>query len=712
MGHPYCSRCLRVLEDEAPTVCPRIGCEARCPEGGWPTYESLDSIIAGRYRVIELLGSGGAGLTYRCLDLSRHEQVAVKVLHADRRNGMLGQRLALEGEILERLDHPNIVPFRSVNVVVDGPAYLATLYMPGGTLSELVRREGALPLGSVAELGRQIAVALSYVHDRGIVHRDIKPSNLLLESVDLERLSVRLVDFGIARIVGKSLPTPDLTQTGVFVGTPEYAAPEQVRGEKGVGPGADCFALGAVLHFAATGESLLRCSSVQEWVARRECDWDPSQRPRIASEVASEARPLARLLDEVIDGLMHADPARRARLDEVAERLGAAQLDHASSVGGYFVPSVLCDVPEPVELQQLAKVWADPEVGSSQDELPELLSDSWVSSFTAAEEVVAQEAVTPTLEMEWQPSFSGSDPVQLSPLRTLLRSPSPRSDLRRDLAEEDRVVWPTPGMRRRRLGLLVLAALCLLGVSLAWSPGEHLIDLKAAVSSSDLLPAEDLRVEASAPVEQVAATEQQAESGAPAPAAAPSRPARRAARPAAASRPRPSKPTRVASRRKAPEPKAKAKVESEEPGGLRPWKGRPGSTPAREPERESEPAVASAEEEGGTESTESPVVVATSGDVWGGQPEEDAPAAPEETFDLSRLKEILEKAGQRAESHLDEAFSQELESKQLESQWKDVLSDARRELDRPLVAVDETEADWTPQPGLDSLFGGSGSEED
>ena len=122
MGRSYCSRCMKAFQDGAATRCPRIECDAIRPEDGWPSHEFIGARIDGRYHVLEMLGSGGAGLTYRCRDRVSREEVAVKVLHADRRLGMLAQRLGLEAQILELLEHPGVVPFRGVHHGPGGPA--------------------------------------------------------------------------------------------------------------------------------------------------------------------------------------------------------------------------------------------------------------------------------------------------------------------------------------------------------------------------------------------------------------------------------------------------------------------------------------------------------------------------------------------------------------------------------------------------------------
>jgi len=318
----YCSRCLQTFGSPAdPDFCARPTCDRHRPPDGWPAFLSYADVIADRYEVQEILGAGGAGITYRCRDARNNDVVAVKLLHSDRSTGVLAHRLAIEGEVLELLHHDHIVPFRALNLV--GPTvYLVTNWMPGGSLDSWIRKHGELSPEGVLEMGRQLALALDYVHAGGIIHRDLKPGNVLLEIADDTTPVVRLGDFGIARLFKERNPMPGLTRTGAFIGTPEYAAPEQRRGEASVGPAADSFALGALLHYSACGVGLHRREEILDWQAFRDREWDPADRPRLTEWLGSPSDELS-LLDEVIDALMHTDPRLRLDMAGAALRLGA-----------------------------------------------------------------------------------------------------------------------------------------------------------------------------------------------------------------------------------------------------------------------------------------------------------------------------------------------------------------------------------------------------
>jgi len=403
-----------------------------------------------------MIGSGGAGLTYQCLDLDRAELVALKLLHSDRGSGTLAQRMALEGELLELLEHPGIVPFRGIQIGGPGPSWLATTFLPGGTLADQVRESGPLPMSAVAVLAIQLAETLEYIHRSGVVHRDIKPSNLLLESNDRSRLKVQIADFGIARLCGNGgIPNGvQLTQAGFFVGTPEFAAPEQMRAERDIGPGVDKYALGAVLHFAAAGESLFKSSSADDWVLRRDKVWLPSQRPRLASGVFPADRDLALTLDRLIDGLMAPEPSDRLTLESLLESLAPYSSPQFES--GAKVSSTLCEVPEPEQMQAMARLWSPKSsldsapstepldvVTRVEELLPELLRDAWATGL--AEPEYLGETVAPT---------SG---ISVGSARQLPAE---------NAAVPVEVDWLPRAMRRRRAVLRVLAAVLVVSLGL------------------------------------------------------------------------------------------------------------------------------------------------------------------------------------------------------------------------------------------------------
>ena len=199
----------------------------------------------GKYRILEELGRGGFAVVYKALDVSSNNIVALKVLapHLTWDEAFV-DRFNREAITVARLDHPNIVAVHDVGEA-DGKYYIAMDYAEGRTLKQLIDKEGALPLQRAIHIVEQLASALDYAHNEGIVHRDIKPSNIIIGPHD----HVTLTDFGIV----KATEGTRLTSTGATLGTPEYMSPEQGQGLD-VNRRSDVYSLGVVLYEMLTGK--------------------------------------------------------------------------------------------------------------------------------------------------------------------------------------------------------------------------------------------------------------------------------------------------------------------------------------------------------------------------------------------------------------------------------------------------------------------------
>ncbi len=197
----------------------------------------------GEYRLLRRLGSGGMGTVYLARQESLGRLVAVKVAHAEADTTIEVERFRREARAIASLRHPNIVHVFGVGEV-DGRHYLAMEYIPGRSLAEWMRSD-PIPVPRALEWIRRIALALHVAHDKGIVHRDVKPTNILID----DRLRPLLVDFGLVREAGAS----ELTRSGSFVGSPMYAAPEQIAGNAAIGPRSDVYSLGVTLYELVAG---------------------------------------------------------------------------------------------------------------------------------------------------------------------------------------------------------------------------------------------------------------------------------------------------------------------------------------------------------------------------------------------------------------------------------------------------------------------------
>ncbi len=210
-----------------------------------PKSTPARELLADRYELEELVGTGGMSSVYRARDTLLERPVALKILHEHfESDEEFVERFRREARAVARLSHPNIV-----GVIDRGEAgerqFIVFEYVDGENLKEMIDRTGPLPVRRAIELGLDIAQGLSFAHKNGLVHRDVKPQNVLLANGG----EVKVTDFGIAR----SLEVQGVTQTGTVLGTSNYIAPEQASGRP-VSPQTDVYSLGVVLYELLTGE--------------------------------------------------------------------------------------------------------------------------------------------------------------------------------------------------------------------------------------------------------------------------------------------------------------------------------------------------------------------------------------------------------------------------------------------------------------------------
>ncbi len=330
-----CPTCGKLVPDDA-TFCPSCGNDPRKPPiSSLPTVSGLETIapmreirrdvlesgsrFANRYEVIRMIGQGGMGVVYLARDTSTGEDVVLKLVHPELVTGEEAvKRLMAEGLLARQMRHPNIVAVYDV-AQYEGQPYFTMEYVQGGTMRTWMvngmssGRE--VPLDIAVNLTREILAGLGEAHRMGVVHRDLKPENVLfVGNPDSGNLDIKILDFGIAKAVGKKIGS----HSGP-VGTPPYMAPEQLTAAETVGPAADLYSLSVMLY------ELLMDTAPQ---AR----WEP---------VSTSRRDVPKAMDAFLEKGLAGRP--KSRFQSVAEYSAGL----SSALGGGTPVRPLIDDPQP-----------------------------------------------------------------------------------------------------------------------------------------------------------------------------------------------------------------------------------------------------------------------------------------------------------------------------------------------------------------------------
>ncbi len=244
-------------------ICPVCGTtfpdDARfCPKDGSPLTDlrdqNLGMVLMGQFRLEEKIGEGAVSEVYRALQLGMERVVAVKILKKSvSGNPDVVRRFRREARAIARLSHPNIVSVFVVGETEDDQRpYIVMEYLEGETLEVLMAAQAPFVPERTVFLARQIASALDHAHGNGIIHRDLKPSNIVVLDHSTPSERIKVLDFGIAKIVHGHIDESQITRTGEVFGTPYYLSPEQARGEHLDGR-SDLYSLGVIMFRMATG---------------------------------------------------------------------------------------------------------------------------------------------------------------------------------------------------------------------------------------------------------------------------------------------------------------------------------------------------------------------------------------------------------------------------------------------------------------------------
>src|ERR1700691_5663959 len=295
-------------------------------------------LLAGRYRIIALLGKGGMGEVYRADDLTLGQAVALKFLPDDaaRDQGLL-ERFKNEVRIARRVSHPNVCRVYDVGDV-EGHNFFTMEYVDGEDLASLLRRIGRLPEDKALDIARQLCAGLAAAHTKGVLHRDLKPANIMLDG----RGQVVITDFGLAGVADQ------IQGDEVRSGTPAYMAPEQLAGKE-VSTRSDIYSLGLVLYEVFTAKRAFAEKSPEK--SRTSSD-------RTVSRPSSVVKDLNPVIERVILRCLETEPsARPATVLSVAAALpGGDPLAAALAAGETPSPQMVAASGETAGLRPRAAV--------------------------------------------------------------------------------------------------------------------------------------------------------------------------------------------------------------------------------------------------------------------------------------------------------------------------------------------------------------------
>jgi formylglycine-generating enzyme required for sulfatase activity len=245
-----CPVCKRELSDEL-DYCPFDG---RSLTGLDPSDGLVGTLLDDKYRLDEKIGEGGMGTVYRGTHIQMEHTIAVKILHQHLASDHTAlERFRREARAAAQIRHPNAVSVTDFGVTKDsGIAYLVMEFLEGNDLRIKINRDKQLDYYEALIIMNQVCAAVYAAHNKGIIHRDLKPDNIWLVQSDKALETVKVLDFGIAKLKTSSDKATSLTQHGMIVGTPYYMSPEQCRGED-LDPRSDVYSLGVILYQLLTG---------------------------------------------------------------------------------------------------------------------------------------------------------------------------------------------------------------------------------------------------------------------------------------------------------------------------------------------------------------------------------------------------------------------------------------------------------------------------
>jgi serine/threonine-protein kinase len=255
-----------------PTMLPGTQSPVTGAAGASPRSSEADlvgQVVAGRYRVEQLLGTGGMGSVYRAQHVHMRKTMALKVLHRELTSvPEVVARFEREAVAAARIEHPNVASATDFGKLEDGSFYLVLEFIQGRSLRELLDAERVLPVARALTITAQVASALEAAHALGIVHRDLKPDNVMLVNREGSPDAVKVLDFGIAKVLVDEATDQPLTQVGAVFGTPEYMSPQQAVG-RGVDHRSDLYSVGVMLYEMLAGTTPFKSADLMAVLSKQ-----------------------------------------------------------------------------------------------------------------------------------------------------------------------------------------------------------------------------------------------------------------------------------------------------------------------------------------------------------------------------------------------------------------------------------------------------------
>lgn len=367
-----------------------------------PVKPSLVGSMLGQYHILAEIGQGGMSIVYKGRHDLMDRTVAIKMLsHALLKDQTNIMRFKNEAQAVAHLSHKNIITVHDTAISPDGQPYLAMEYLTGEGLSEVIRRDGSLNVERTLKIFVQVCDALEHAHQKGVIHRDLKSSNIILIEHDGKKDFVKVVDFGIAKLLPSSgKQVQNLTHTGEIFGSPIYMSPEQCQGAE-LGPRSDIYSTGVMMYEALTGHPPLMGETIVETMEMHVNKRPPSfneMRPDLYIPPAVQ-QIVFRALEKVPENRWPSMAEFRDNLDHVIRTdlpNQRASLDHAKAIR-LTRQSIGSDSPA-----QMPK----PSVDSPSVRESAIKASSGVKSEG---KVAASQAPPPKTNLDGMQSFKNSD---------------------------------------------------------------------------------------------------------------------------------------------------------------------------------------------------------------------------------------------------------------------------------------------------------------